>query len=137
MILLIGWCLTLLATPSYTALQAGENPWKFTLFIGLVVVFATVTGFLLIGSMVDSDSNGLYGAAIASTISSAFLLLASLHLAKLWVIVRQRKTEFTASIVLASITCIGFITNSLIALSGLVLFMFVPRGWKSVIATDS
>jgi len=87
--------------------------------------------------MVDSDSKGLYGAAIASTISSAFLLLASLHLAKLWVIVRQRKTEFIASIVLASITCIGFITNSLIALSGLVLFMFVPRGWKSVIATDS
>jgi O-antigen/teichoic acid export membrane protein len=39
MILLIGWCLTLLATPSYTALQAGEKPWKFTLFIGFVVVF--------------------------------------------------------------------------------------------------
>jgi O-antigen/teichoic acid export membrane protein len=136
MILLIGWCLTLLATPSYTALQAGENPWKFTMFIGLVVVFATIVGFLLIGTMAHSPSRGLYGAAIASSLSSAFLLLTSIHLARLWVIIRQRKTEFITSIALASITCFGFITNSLLALSGLVLFMFTPRGWKAMRSTD-
>ena len=60
----------------------------------------------------------------------------SIHLAKLWVIVRQRKTDFFAAITLASITCFGFVTNSLLALSGLVLFMFVPRGWRAMIATD-
>ena len=136
MILLIGWCLTLLATPSYTALQAGEKPWKFTLFIGFVVVFGTITGFLLIGSMANSLTWGLYAAAIASTLSSAFLLLSSIHLAKLWVIVRQRKTDFFAAVTLASITCFGFATNSLLALSGLVLFMFVPRGWRAILATD-
>ena len=136
MILLIGWCLTLLATPSYTALQAGDNPWKFTIFIALVVVFATIVGFLLIGSMANSPSRGLYGAAIASSLSSAFLLLTSIHLARLWVIIRQRKTEFITSIALASITCFGFITNSLLALSGLVLFMFTPRGWKAMRSTD-
>lgn len=136
MILLIGWCLTLIATPSYTALQAGENPWKFTLFIGFVVVFGTIIGFLLIGSMAASPSWGLYAAASASTLSSAFLLFSSIHLAKLWVIVRQRKTDFFTAIALASITCFGFATNSLLALSGLVLFMYVPRGWRAMLATD-
>tara|TARA_B100000925_G_scaffold126482_1_gene94473 strand:+ start:190 stop:1656 length:1467 start_codon:yes stop_codon:yes gene_type:complete len=136
MILLIGWCLTLIATPSYTALQAGENPWKFTLFIGFVVVFGTIIGFLLIGSMANSPTRGLYGAAIASTLTSAFLLFSSLHLAKLWVIVRQRKTDFFAAVTLISITCFGFATSSLLALSGLVLFMFVPRGWRAMLATD-
>ena len=136
MILLIGWCLTLLATPSYTALQAGEKPWKFTLFIGFVVVFGTIIGFLLIGSMANSPTWGLYAAAIASTLSSAFLLLSSIHLAKLWVIVRQRKTDFFSAVTLASITCFGFATNSLLVLSGLVLFMFVPRGWRAILATD-
>ncbi len=136
MILLIGWCLTLLATPSYTALQAGENPWKFTLFIGFVVVFGTIIGFLLIGSMATSPTWGLYAAAIASTLTSAFLLFSSLHLAKLWLIVRQRKTDFFAAVTLVSTTCFGFATNSLLALSGLVLFMFVPRGWKAMFATD-
>ena len=136
MILLIGWCLTLLATPSYTALQAGENPWKFTLFIGFVVVFGCIIGFLLIGSMATSPTWGLYAAAIASTLTSAFLLSSSLHLAKLWLIVRQRKTDFFAAVTLVSITCFGFATNSLLALSGLVLFMFVPRGWKAMLATD-
>ena len=136
MILLIGWCLTLLATPSYTALQAGENPWKFTLFIGFVVVFGCIIGFLLIGSMATSPTWGLYAAAIASTMTSAFLLFSSLHLAKLWLIVRQRKTDFFAAVTLVSITCFGFATNSLLALSGLVLFMFVPRGWKAMLATD-
>ena len=136
MILLIGWCLTLLATPSYTALQAGENPWKFTLFIGFVVVFGCIIGFLLIGSMATSPTWGLYAAAIASTLTSAFLLFSSLHLAKLWLIVRQRKTDFFAAVTLVSITCFGFATSSLLALSGLVLFMFVPRGWKAMLATD-
>lgn len=136
MILLIGWCLTLLATPSYTALQAGENPWKFTLFIGFVVVFGCIIGFLLIGSMATSPTWGLYAAAIASTLTSAFLLFSSLHLAKLWLIVRQRKTDFFAAVTLVSITCFGFATNSLLALSGLVLFMYVPRGWKAMLATD-
>ena len=136
MILLIGWCLTLLATPSYTALQAGENPWKFTLFIGFVVVFGCIIGFLLIGSMATSPTWGLYAAAIASTMTSAFLLFSSLHLAKLWLIVRQRKTDFFAAVTLVSITCFGFATNSLLALSGLVLFMFVPRGWKAMLASD-
>ena len=137
MILLVGWCLTLLATPSYTALQAGENPWKFTIFIGVVVIFATAMGFLLIGSVANSTTKGLYGAAIASTLSSAFLLVCSIHLAKLWIIVKQRAVEYVSSLTLASITCFGFISNSALLLSGLILFVFTPRGWRALTATES
>ena len=137
MILLVGWCLTLLATPSYTALQAGENPWKFTIFIAVVVIFATTIGFLLISSMANSTAKGLHAAAIASTLSSAFLLICSIHLAKLWDIVKQRSAEFISCIVLASITCFGFISNPALIFSGLILFLFTPRGWKALISTES
>ena len=136
MILLIGWCLTLLATPGYTALQAGPNPWKFTLFIGLVVMFATLCGLLLVGLMSNSVTTALYAAAAASTLSSAFLLFTSIHMAKLWSIVRQRRVEFLASICIASITCYGFIANSLLVFSGLILFAFIPRGWTAMNSTD-
>ena len=49
MVLLLGWCFTLLATPTYTALQAGLRPWRFTFFISVVVLFAALLGFFLIG----------------------------------------------------------------------------------------
>ena len=130
MILLLGWCFTLIATPSYTALQAGKNPWKFTIFIGCVVMFATIIGFVLIGYFADSKNYGLYAAAIASTTSSAFLLFSSLHLARLWNLVYPRRIEFMASIILAAISCYGFATNSILALSGTALFMFTPRAWQ-------
>ncbi|MEC7097494.1 MAG: hypothetical protein VXW70_04750, partial [Candidatus Thermoplasmatota archaeon] len=137
MILLVGWCLTLLATPSYTALQAGKNPWIFTTFIAAVVVFATILGFLLISSLANSTTNGLYGAAIASTLSSVFLLFASIHLAKLWVVIRQRSVELISTICLASITCFGFISESSLIFSGVLLFLFTPRGWRAMMTTDS
>ena len=130
MILLLGWCFTLVATPSYTALQAGNNPWIFTIFIGCVVMFAAIIGFVLIGYYADSKNNGLYAAAIASTISSAFLLFSSLHLAKLWDLIYPRRIEFIATIALASICCYGFATNSMLALSGIALFIFTPRAWQ-------
>ena len=137
MILLVGWCLTLLATPSYTALQAGKNPWIFTTFIAAVVVFATILGFLLISSLANSTTNGLYGAAIASTLSSAFLLFASIHLSKLWEIIRHRSVELISTICLASITCFGFISESSLIFSGVLLFLFTPRGWRAMMTTAS
>ena len=81
-VLLSGWCLTVLATPTYTALQAGKNPWNFTIFIASVVLFATILGIMLIGYYSSLKTNGLFAAAVASTISSAFLLFASIHFVK-------------------------------------------------------
>ena len=79
----------------------------------------------------------LHAAAVASTLSSAFLLICSIHLAKLWDIVKQRATEFISCIILASITCFGFISNPALIFSGLILFLFTPRGWKALISTES
>ncbi len=136
MILLLGWCLTLLATPTYTALQAGKNPWLFTIFIGAVVVFAGIIGIVLITNFANSPSSGLYAAAIASTISSAFLLIASIHLSGQWRKISEKRTEFIMTIGLAAISCYGFVTGSLLALSGCVIFMFTPKGWTAMKSTD-
>ena len=136
MVLLLGWCFTLLATPTYTALRAGKNPWHFTIFIGAVVVFAALVGFLLISYFSYSTEKGLFAAAIASTISSGFLLFSSIHLSKQWRIVIERKVEFLSTIGLATISCYGFVTESIIAFSGIVIFMFTPRGWRAIFSTD-
>ena len=136
MILLFGWCLTLLATPTYTALQAGKNPWLFTIFIGTVVIFAGIIGILLITNFAHSPTSGLYAAAIASTMSAAFLLIASIHLSGQWRKIKEKRTEFIVTIGLVTVSCYGFITGSLLALSGGVIFMFTPKGWKAMKSTD-
>lgn len=135
-VLLSGWCLTVLATPTYTALQAGKNPWNFTIFIASVVLFATILGIMLIGYYSNSKTNGLFAAAVASTISSAFLLFASVHLSNQWSHISERKWQFLITIVLIATTCYGFIENSLLALSGIVLFKFIPQGWQSMKTID-
>ena len=136
MVLLAGWCLTLLATPTYTALQAGEKPWNFTLFITLVVIFAVVVGYFLIDWKAnDSQGSGLFAAALASTISSSFLLFLSIHLSSNWNLIRQRKKDFTLAICLSMISCYGFTTGSWLAISGLGLFYFIPLGIQAMSAT--
>jgi len=136
MVLLAGWCLTLLATPTYTALQAGEKPWNFTIFITLVVIFALVIGYFLIDWKAnDSQGSGLFAAAIASTISSSFLLFLSIHLSSNWNLIRQRKNDFTLAICLSMISCYGFTTGSWLAISGLGLFYFIPQGIQAMSAT--
>jgi O-antigen/teichoic acid export membrane protein len=67
-ILLAGWVMTLLAVPWYVALQAGHSPWRFTTLIGLVVLIAGISGYLLI------PSAGVLGAAWASVIGCAVML---------------------------------------------------------------
>jgi O-antigen/teichoic acid export membrane protein len=133
MILLAGWCLTLLSTPTYTALQAGEKPWKFTLFIGLVVVFALIIGFLLIDWRSEvSQGAGLFAAAIASTISSLFLFFMSIHLSSNWDLLLRKKKEFSVAICLSMLSCYGFTTGSWLAISGIGLFYFIPQGIRAM-----
>ena len=136
MVLLAGWCLTLLSTPTYTALQAGEKPWKFTLFIGLVVLFALITGYLLIDWQANnSQGAGLFAAAIASTISSSFLFFLSVHLSSNWDLLLKKKKEFSLAICLSMISCYGFATGSWIAVCGLGLFYFIPQGIQAMSPT--
>tara|TARA_B110001452_G_scaffold265952_1_gene271663 strand:- start:2522 stop:3901 length:1380 start_codon:yes stop_codon:yes gene_type:complete len=70
-ILLAGWAITLLAIPWYVALQAGNNPWRFTSLIALIVLTAAISGWLLI------PEHGVMGAAWASVIGCSIMLSCS------------------------------------------------------------
>ena len=137
MVLLFGWGLTLLATPTYTALQAGKKPWNFTILIAIVVIFATITGYILIRwQAMESDGSGLYAGAIASSITSGFLLLMSIQLSSNWELIKSRKYQITSAIFISAITCYGLTIGSWIAISGLILCYFIPQGIRSISPTD-
>ena len=70
-ILLIGWAFTMLSVPSYVGLQSGENPWRFTVLLAVIVLVAGVVGFVLI------PNYGVMGAAWGSVCGSATMLIAS------------------------------------------------------------
>ena len=136
MVLLLGWCFTLLATPTYTALQAGHRPWKFTFFIGLVVAFAALFGYLLISWQAPlGDRQGLYAAALASTLSAAFALFLSIHLANSWNFFFNRSKEWFFAIVFMSLACIGLYSNTWLAGAGVLLFLFIPQALQAIGST--
>ena len=137
MVLLFGWCLTLLSTPTYTALQAGRKPWNFTFLIAVVVIFATIIGYILIDWQASkSDGSGLYAGAIASSITSGFLLLMSIHLSSNWDLIRSKKYQIMSTILISAIACYGLTNNSWIAISGIALFYFIPQAIQSISSTD-
>ena len=76
-VLLAGWGLTLLATPTYTSLMAGQHPWRFTLFILLVLLAAIALGFVLVLEGPAEPGRKLYAAAVASSLSAGVLLMLS------------------------------------------------------------
>ena len=138
MILLFGWCCTLLSTPTYTALQAGPKPWHFTGFIAGVVAFATVVGFLLIGWASEvSLARGMFAAAIASSTTAAFMLTLSIGLASQKGAFAKRGKQWMLSLSLSLVTCIGFVTAWPLALAGLGLFTFTPRGLEALRSIDA
>lgn len=132
-VLLLGWCFTLLATPTYTALQAGLHPWRFTFFIVIVVGFSAVIGFALIGWQADTGrTEGLYAAAYASTLSALFALVASIHLSMSWNAVRNRGKEWLIAVTCMTVACYGILNGTVLALAGVVLFMFTPQAIRAV-----
>lgn len=136
MVLLLGWCFTLLSTPTYTALQAGLQPWRFTAFIGLVVAFAALIGFPMISSAAQhSAASGLFAAAVASTLSAAFSLVLSIQLSGTWQMVRERASQWILAIAGSSFACIGLVQGSLLALSGCVLVVFIPQALRAGLST--
>lgn len=105
-ILLFGWSMTLLATPFYTALKAGIKPWKFTLFIFQVVVFGTISGWILISHYSQIGiGQAIVSAAVASSATSLFLLIISIHLSRSWPLVKTRSLTWlvlTSTLLIAS-----------------------------------
>jgi O-antigen/teichoic acid export membrane protein len=111
-ILLGGWAITLLAVPWYVALQAGNNPWRFTILLGLVVLAAGLSGWYLIPIV------GVMGAAWASLIGTSVMLSVS----KLICLDKDYLTDGLA--LLSVITCYQLSINSWFALVG--FFTVIP-----------
>ena len=136
MVLLLGWCFTLLATPTYTALQAGLRPWRFTFFISVVVLFAALLGFFLIGWQAPlGERQGLYAAALASTLSAAFALLLSIHLSDSWNFFFERSKEWVIALACMSLACYGLSSKTWLAVTGVLLFGFLPQALRAVGST--
>ena len=94
-ILLFGWSMTILATPFYTALKAGKKPWNFTLFILLVVVFGSLVGWVLISYFSEVGiTQAIASAAFASSLTSLFLLIISIHLSRSWSLIKENMTAW-------------------------------------------
>ena len=107
-ILLAGWAMTLLSIPWYVSLQAGHNPWRFTILISLVVVAAAISGWMLI------PEYGVMGAAWASLIGCSVMLSFS----KLLCEDEERMTDGLALFSVA--TCYLLSIGSPMALIGLL-----------------
>lgn len=134
-VLLFGWAMTLMATPTYTAVMAGANSWRFTQFIVLVLAVAVVLGGLFILTIPSSASQRLYGAAFASSMTASFLLLISWPMSKSLKRVNQRRDDWMLMLLCTTFAVVGFVTHTYWWIFGLPLFMFAPQGWKAMRST--
>jgi len=107
-ILLAGWACALLSVPWYGALQAGNNPWRFTALIGMVVLAASISGWFII------PVAGVVGAAWASVIGCSLMLSGS----KLLCQDEDRLTDGLA--ILSVATCYLISIGSWLALIGFI-----------------
>ena len=64
LILLAGWVITMLTAPNYVAVQAGANPWRFTLMLFIGVSIAIISALVFIPEL------GVVGAAYSSVVGA-------------------------------------------------------------------
>jgi O-antigen/teichoic acid export membrane protein len=136
MILLAGWALTVLSVPSYTSLQAGTRPWRFTGLIALVVIMATLIGWFLIRwGANQSVGAALEMAAYASVASTFVMLFAGIGLSQRWNDFKGRSLQWLFTITLVFVTCVALSQRSWWALSGLPLFILLPGALEAMKTT--
>ena len=136
MLLLAGWAMTVLSVPSYTSLQAGNQPWRFTGLIAVVVIMATLIGWFLISWGADKDVGfALEMAAYASIASTFIMLFAGIGLSQRWKEFKHRGLQWTFTIGLVFVTCYAFSERSWWALSGLPLFILLPQALEAMRTT--
>lgn len=136
-ILLFGWAATLMSTPTYTRLQTHQNPWRFTLFIAIVVFTALIVGWVLVGILSSTDKEALYYGAIAASISSVLLCLYSIHLSGSWAWFLQRKDDWILATMGVGCIILGLLSSTPIWVFGLPLFLFIPKAVQAVKTTLS
>ena len=134
-VLLAGWALTLLATPTYTSLMAGPHPWRFTLFIMLVLLAAVLFGYGLVMQGPADPGQKLFAAAVASSLSAGVLLVLSWHMSEAWELVRARQDDWTLALLGSAFAVVGLVSGTAWWVFGLPLFLFTQRGWKAVRST--
>ena len=134
-VLLGGWGLTLLATPTYTGLMAGWRPWRFTQFIVLVLLVALVVGYAFIVYAATSDGTVLFAAAWASTVSAGALLVLSWVMGDDLAFVSSRRDEWALALLGTSFVVAGLASHTAWWVFGLPLFLFTPQGWRAVRST--
>ena len=133
MILLAGWAFTVLSVPSYTALQAGERPWLFTLLIFTVVVSSTVLGIILIDWGTQTSTGRAIEMAAYASVASAFVMLClGIVLSRRIEQFKQRGIQWIATIITVFITCVALSQQSYWVLVGLGLFILLPQGLEAM-----
>ena len=141
MLLLAGWAFTVLSVPSYTALQAGERPWMFTLLIMTVVLSSTILGFILINlGAQTSIGRAIEMAAYASVASSFVMLMLGIVLSRRFLHFKERSLKWLATICAVTVTCVALSQQSYWSLIGIGLFILLPQGLeatKTIVATPS
>lgn len=133
MILLAGWACTVLSVPSYTALQAGEKPWLFTLLILVVVLSSTVFGLILITWGAKSSVGlAIEMAAYASVASSLVMLFVGIALSRRMSQFMQRGFQWVATLGLVFVSCWALSQHSFWAFVGVGLFILLPQGLQAM-----
>jgi hypothetical protein len=128
--------MTVLSVPSYTSLQAGNQPWRFTGLIVLVVMMATLIGWFLISWGADRGAGtALEMAAYASVASTFIMLFAGISLSKRWGEFKDRGLQWVFTIGLVFATCFALSERSLWALSGLPLLILLPQALEAMQTT--
>lgn len=134
-VLLAGWGLTLVATPTYASLMAGHRPWRFTLFILFVLLAAVVLGAMLVLNGPEENGAKLYAAATASSLSAGVLLLLSWWMSGNVNAVKARQDEWALAFLCGGFIVVGLVSQTLWWVLGLPLFLFTKQGWRAVRAT--
>ena len=134
-LMLLGWGFTLLATPSYTAIMTGENPWRFTGFIFGVLVLAVLIGYVLIVVGSSTPRGWLMAGGLASSMSAGALLVCSWWLSGTFGWVRERADEWALVLLCTALIVVGLVTSTWWWVLGLPLLTFTPSGWRALRST--
>ena len=134
-VMLLGWGFTLLATPSYTAIMTGENPWRFTGFIFGVLILAVLIGYALIVEGSSTPRGWLMAGGLASSVSAGALLVCSWWLSGTFGWVKARADEWALALLCTAFVVVGLATSTWWWVLGLPLLSFTPSGWRALRST--
>jgi O-antigen/teichoic acid export membrane protein len=134
-LLLLGWSFTLLATPTYTSLMAGQHPWRFTQFIVLVLILAVVLGWSLVLNGPQRPGDQLMFAALASSLSAGGMLVLSWIMSEDMAFISARRDDWALALLCSLFIVVGLMTQTAWWLLGLPLFLFTKQGLRAVRST--